>query len=545
MSSVGWRLAILGLVCALTVAPAGEKSARSLAKEARKAEKSGDPAKAYLLYSQAAAADPKRQEYWARSQALRTRAIQAMPPASLSVAAGPPADLEEQGESASVGGQIEPGEIDESRRPLPPAELKPSPGLRDFDLRGDSRSLFEQVLKEFGIDVVFDAEYQPGQPFRYRLTEVDFRTALRSLEAATSSFLAPLSDRLVMVYKDTEAKRREAEPTVAVTLSLPNPVTVQEAQEAARAVQQAMEIQRFAIDSSRRLVLIKDRVSKVRIAQKLYAQLLTHRSQVLIEVEVLDSSSRHELNYGANLPTQSALSLLGRRMPGARRSLLRFIPDFVPGFSRFVMAGGGLSTVALAVADAQAFARFNESNSTTLFKAQIRSLDSQAANLHVGDKYPIINQQYLGLPQGVPALATPSTFTFEDLGLVLKITPRIHDAEEVSMTVEAEFKVLGSGSFNGIPVIQNRKFNSTVRLRDGQWAVLAGMLSSTEARTVSGLPLLGRIPVLSHVFTSRSRTTDSGEAFVLIKPRIIDSATTEFSATTLYTGSESRWTTVP
>jgi type II secretory pathway component HofQ len=537
-------IAIAGLLWALGVASAAEKPARSLAKEARRAEKSGDAARAYLLYSQAAAADPKKREYWVRSQALRTRALRAQPPASLSVGVGQASDSKYPGEQTEVD-QIEPEDLRLASQPIPPAELKPPPGKLNFDLRGDARAVFEQVFKDFGMEVIFDAEYQPGQPFRFRLTEVDFRTALRALEAATSSFVVPLSGRLVMVYKDTEAKRRDAEPTVAVTLPLPNPVTIQEAQELARAVQQAMEIQRFAIDSSRRLVLIKDRVSKVRTAQKLYEQLLTHRSQVIIEVEVLDSSARRELNYGANLPTQTAMLLLGRQGPGARRFPFRFIPDFVPGFSRFLVAGGGLSAIALAVSDAQAFARFNESNSTTLFRAQIRSVDSQAATLHIGDKYPIINQQYLGLPAGVPALATPSTFTFEDLGLVLKVTPRIHDSEEVSMTVEAEFKVLGNGSFNGIPVIQNRKFSSTVRLRDGQWAVLAGMLSSTEAKTIAGLPLLGRIPVLSHVLTQRSRTSDSGEAFVLLKPRIIDSPTTEFSSSTLYTGSETRWPTAP
>lgn len=180
-----------------------------------------------------------------------------------------------------------------------------------------------------------------------------------------------------------------------------------------------------------------------------------------------------------------------------------------------------------------------------MFRTEIRGVDGQPATVHVGDKYPIVTQQFQGGGAGISPLAAPSSFQFEDLGLSLKITPKIHDAVDVSLQVEAEFKVLGSGSFNGIPVISNRKFASTVRLRNGEWAVLAGLMSSTEARTVSGLPMLGQIPILHHALTQNTRSQQSGQTLVVIKPHIIDSATTENLTRTIYTGTESRWVTMP
>ena len=80
----------------------------------------------------------------------------------------------------------------------------------------------------------------------------------------SSSFIVPISNRVFMVVKDTEQKRRETENHVAVTIPIPEPVTLQEAQELGRSVQQLMEIQRFAIDSAQRLVIFRDRASKVR-----------------------------------------------------------------------------------------------------------------------------------------------------------------------------------------------------------------------------------------------------------------------------------------
>ncbi|HUQ94961.1 MAG TPA: type II and III secretion system protein [Bryobacteraceae bacterium] len=546
LSRLGW-IALLMLCLGAWCAAAD--SASTLAKKARQAEKSGDAVKAYLLYSQAAALDPRNRSYWARSQALRTRALRQSNALPAAVALAKPPDLpdapdSEEEDTPGVGTSITTLEVEESRRPLPPVELKPVPGTRNFDLRGDARALFTQVTRAFGLDIVFDVDYQAGAAVRFRLSDVDLRTALHALQSATSSFAVPLSPKLLMIYKDTQQKRTEAEPTMAVTLSLPNPITVQEAQEMARSVQQLMEIQRFAVDSSQRLVLLKDRVSKVRAAQAIYQRLLTHRSQVMIEVELIEMGKTHDLNYGMTLPTSTAMSFLGRTNTALTKGL-RIIPDFMPGFTRFILMGGGLSTIALAIADAKAFASQTDNHATSLFRTQLRSLDSQAATVHIGDKYPIVTQQYQGGTVGISPLATPSTFTFEDLGLVIKVTPRIHDSQEVSLQIEAEYKVLGSGSYNGIPVIQNRKFASTVRLRAGEWAVLAGMVSTTEARSITGIPGLVNTPILSHLLASNTRSSQTGETLLVLKTQILDSPSSELPTATIYTGTEGRWNTLP
>lgn len=542
---------ILVFLALAAVYPAAE-SAKSLAKKAEAAEKKGDAVQAYLLYSQAAAADPKRRDYWVKSQALRTRALQASPlmPALLADAKpdpAAPAEAEDEADMPPIGETVSKEDIEESRRPLPPAELRSVPGLKTFDIRGDAKQLFTEVVKAFGLDLIFDADYQGGTPQHIRMQDVDFRTALHALQSSTSSFAIPLSDKLLMVYKDTQQKRVEAEPTMAVTLSLPNPVTVQEVQELARAVQQAFEIQKFAIDSSQRLVLMKDRVSKVRAAQALYEQLLTHRPQVVLEVELIDVAESQDLSYGIDLPTSTAMSFLGRRSSLLPTSIkgFRVIPEFMPGFSRYLLAGGGLTTVAIAIADARAFASFSRSRSTSLFRSSLRSLDSQAASLHIGDKYPIITQQYQGGDNSTPAFGLAPTFQFEDLGLTLKATPRVHLDGDISIQLEAEYKVLGNGEFNGIPVIANRKFSSTVRLKQGEWAVVMGILSGTEARTITGLPGLTQIPVLNSILARNTRSVQTGEALIVVKPHIVDAVNTSAGGKAIYLGTESRWSTLP
>ena len=119
-------------------------------------------------------------------------------------------------------------DLRDARRPLPPTELEALPLVKDFDLRGDARKLFEDVAHAYGLDCIFDADYQPVAAFRFQMTGVDYRVALHSLEAATSSFIVPLTSKLFLVVRDTPQKRTELEPHVAVEVHVPETITTQD-----------------------------------------------------------------------------------------------------------------------------------------------------------------------------------------------------------------------------------------------------------------------------------------------------------------------------
>ena len=152
--------------------------------------------------------DPGNRDYWMRSQAVRTRAELE---AKLAPQAGPPA-LEAGIEAAPQPHFDPPTPQDraDARQPLPPTELKAQSGLKDFDLSGNTQRLFEEVAHAFGLDCIFDNDYQFGSPIRFHMTGVDYRTALHGLEAATGSFIVPLSDLRFLVVKDTPQKRIDA-----------------------------------------------------------------------------------------------------------------------------------------------------------------------------------------------------------------------------------------------------------------------------------------------------------------------------------------------
>ncbi len=516
--------AILLCLAAVLVGWADSPSAAELAREGAKAEKAGDVVRAYLYYSEAAAVAPGQSKYWLHALTLRTQAALKGKPVPLPYdLTGTPAEQaakEIEPPPPGFSTIITDQELAEVKRMKPPPRLQPTPGERTLDLKGTARGLFSQATQAFGLGAAFDSEFEPAGAQRHiRMENVDYRDALHTLEAATGAFVFPMGKRLVMVAKDTAQKRTELEPTLAITVPVPQTVTPQEAQEVGRAVQQAMDIQKLAVDTQRRMVLIKDRISKVRPAEALFLQLAHTRAQVSVELEFLELDRSSTLSYGFLMPSQFPMFWLGG---GAT-------PSSIVSLARFV---AGHSIVGVGIANSQLFATMSQSTSKTLLKTEVRALDGQSASFHVGDKYPIITAGFFG--GSVPGVA-PS-FNLEDLGVIVKFTPHVHGTTEVSLDIEAELKVLSGEALNGVPLISTRKLQSKVRLKNGESAVVAGLLSDSDARTITGIPVMVRLPFLRKNDHNRSST----DVVLLLKPHLLSEPPDPWMTRELWVGSEGR-----
>jgi general secretion pathway protein D len=242
------------------------------------------------------------------------------------------------------------------------------------------------------------------------------------------------------------------------------------------------------------------------------------------------------LGIGLSLPNSTSLVNFGTFLQNA----------VSPGnMSSFLTFGGGKTLFGLGVASAQAFATLSRSSGDNLFSSQMVTLDGQPATLHVGDRYPIITNAYVGATGGAGTVyAPPPTVNFEDLGLVLKITPSVHLAGQMTLDVEAEYTVLGALNSQGIPTISQEKFKGQVRLGADEWAVIAGLTQVTNSHSIGGIAGLASIPLLGRLFRNDTYEKDSTETLLVLKPRLIELPPSEYPTHTLWVGTEGKPITV-
>jgi len=256
---------------------------------------------------------------------------------------------------------------------------------------------------------------------------------------------------------------------------------------------------------------------------------------VTLEISLISVAKSSALHYGLMTPTAAPLVDFS--------SVAHTVATAAMGFAKYATFGGGASFLGMGIGDASVLATVSRSASESVLNAQITALDGLPTTLHIGDRYPIITNGYYGQTSGTgQTYAPPPTVNFQELGLVLKVTPSVHEGGEVTLDIEAEHSVLGALGQNNIPAISHRKYVGRIRVGLGEWAVVAGLVNTTDGEDSTGLPI--RLPVIGKLLRSNNRTHDSTETLIVMKPRLTVLPPWEEPSPGLWVGTDSKPLTV-
>lgn len=493
---------------------------------AERAHRAGDSFQAYQLYSRASVLDPSNADYALHRNLLRDWAALA---AQVSPG-GDDADL--AADRITIEG-LSPSEVIAGRLALPPARLNGSADKKSFDIRGTARLVWEQAAAAYGIQLQFDDGYQgPVSAFTFRMNDLSMAEAFHALETVTNSFLVPVGPKAGMVFQDTTQKRNDNAPLVTAEIPIPERLTVQEAQEMVSAIQQVMQIRRIAVDPGRRTVFLRDQPSTVLAARQILTNLSRNRAQVSIEVELLSVSKNSTLTYGLQLQNMAPILNFG--------TFLHNVAPTVAGFTRFATFGAGATFMGIGITDASAFATVSKNSAESIFHTDVAGLDGQPASFKVGDRYPIITSSYVGANGVGDTTGLVPAVQFQDLGLILKITPTVQGNGEITLDVDAEQNALKGSANNDIPVITSRHYQGITRLVEGEWAVITGLMTTTVSESRSGIPGLSSIPYLGRLFTKTTKSEDVGQTLIVLKPHLVSLPPWETPNPVLWVGTENR-----
>ncbi len=110
---------------------------------------------------------------------------------------------------------------------------------------------------------------------------------------------------------------------------------------------------------------------------------------------------------------------------------------------------------------------------------------------------------------------------YEDLGLKIKATPRIHSDDEVTLQLQFNIKSLTGSSINGIPILSNRQIEQMIRLRENETSILSGILQSSEINSTSGLPWTSTAPGVGLLTGENTANIQQTELLILVTPRAL------------------------
>lgn len=534
---MGWKHAASALLVCLFVgtllslpAPlfADEPGAAKLARRARKLAEKNDFAGAWILAEQAVARQPHDASLRALADAYQRRGLQALysgrtmrpPPGSV--------DLANPDLPGPVLSEI--SAVDRRELAAPP-DLKPDRVRHTIEFHAPPRTLIEKVAATYGITAVFDYDFPATEPpQRLHLENASWSEAVYALELITNSFYVPVNTRVALFAKETSVKRGELEPNVAVAIPFPETMSAQELQDVANAVRQAFALTKVAMDSNQHAMVLRDRVSRIRPAMEVARQLLSGPAEIYVDVELFSIDDSSDLSRGLRLQTSYPIVDFGRT------GFAMTTPATPSGVSSLATFGGGSTFLGVGLSDASILATLTGQMATSIARASLRSVSGQQATMHIGDRYPIIQQAWgTGTGSGSGFASVPS-ITFEDLGIVLKMTPRVHDSASLTLDFDAEYKLLSGSTADNIPIISNRKFTVQVRMKFGESAVVAGLVQDSVSRTDSGLPLLNWIPMLHTQTESRK----SGRFLLVLRPTLLRLPPSEFPSFSVWSGTEVR-----
>ena len=493
-----------------------------------KAQHQGNDLDAYLLFNRARALDPMNMKYLRAAQAVRRKAAQLLASSGQHQLALKMAtsgwEFQSLSDAFQNRDQTEPTVNVTHPRPRykEPVVLQYDKQPRSFRLRGKLREVYESVAEEFGIRVIFDESFNDIESIKVDLEDCGFPCVMRVLGEVGGTVALPYGPDLILVVPDTQAKRQELEPVAVASIALNSSLPPEQITEISQAIKGTLDITRFQPSVSGGMLLMRDSASKIRMAQALAESLMHPLPAVQIEVMLLSVSRGQLSSSGIDLPNQFPVTNLS--------TFLGAMPAGVDASNALIGLGGGETVLGVSVGDATVLASLDASESQFLQHLQIRSNHGMETELNIGERYPIATAQYTGGslgtgstdPSGAGSYIQPfPTISFEDLGLNLIVTPRIHSSRSVTFNVDVNFRFLAGGMVNNIPILANRSFKSQMRLDRGEFAVVSGMAIYENRHNRSRLAGLGSIPLLKYLFRKYDRRWQRSDLLILMRPTIV------------------------
>jgi general secretion pathway protein D len=391
-------------------------------------------------------------------------------------------------------------------------------------LTEDTKVIYETVGKLAGINVLFDPDYT-SRRIRIELNGVTLEEALGIIALESKTFWRPVTPNTIFIAADNPAKRKELDQSVIKTFYLSNLSQATELQDVVNAMRTLLEVQRIQQLQSQNAIIVRGTPDQIALAQKFVDDLDKAKSEVIIDVVVMQVSRDKNRTLGITPPTSTSISLNNNINSTTGSTGSSSGSGSNGGINLNRIGNLNATDFTITIPGITATAIIGDSSTKIIQNPQIRALDGQKATLKIGDRVPVATGSFQPGIGGVGINPLVNTqFQYLDVGVNIDITPRVHAGREVTLKVSLDISsVTGQSNIGGIsqPIIGQRKIEHEIRLKEGEVNLLGGMMEEDQTQSLSGLPLLSSIPFLKYFFASETKDHRENELVFALIPHVV------------------------
>jgi general secretion pathway protein D len=390
---------------------------------------------------------------------------------------------------------------------LPGLDIEAAPLPDELTFREASNQVIIRALAQMAnVNVVFDPAFRPA-PLSIEIRNQHFAEALQSITASTQNFYRVTAPRTVTIVPDTPAKRREYDEDIVRTFYLSN-----------ADLKETMDLLRIVIDARRiggmqgtNAITITDTAERVDAAGRLISMIDKARPEVLIDVELLEINRTRLAEYGLQFASPGSSGVNG--VADANK----------PGMTLNDLKNLSGSQVLLTNLPALYYRLIKEDSSgRVLANPQLRAQVGTTAQAQFGERVPVPVTTFSPIATGGVAQQPVTSFNYEPIGVNIDITPRTHMNNDVTLAVSiAVSSISGTAGFAGLPTFGNRQIKTTIRLKDGETNMLAGLIRDDERKVRNGVLGLSDIPGVGRLFGHNRDERTQTDVILMLTPHIV------------------------
>jgi len=384
----------------------------------------------------------------------------------------------------------------------------------------NQRTAFEFITKSFGVNVIFD-EAVKNAPVTLFAKDITFEQALKLMLTTTKTFYKKIGPNTILIAPDTKDKRGQYEDHIIRTFQL----STIEAKDMNNILKGVISVKKVIINEHLNTLVVRDTQNVLKLVEKLIEINDRKPAEIIFDVEILEvdrtKTEQLGLNFGSRITAE--------------------IPNFSPGTGAFKAA---LDNAVITVPNIT-FNYFKQDvDAKILANPKVRVINRKKAKIHIGDRVPLRSSTIQDTTGQIRF-----TYEYKDIGIRLEVEPEIHLDNSVTVKLGLEVSALGANlGTESEPAysIGTRNAETFMMLRDGETAILGGLIRDEERRNRVKLPGLGDIPLVGALFTSFDDSTKRSDVLLTITPRVVrawDLPTRE--ARKIYSGTENSYSDKP